>query len=88
MTRLDYQEVGLLHREAPEKAVFTMNIYVYPWPGGGGGGGGGGRLIIISFNLLSVVRMVCRKINCAALVCREFNLFLMMSLHSSHLTDA
>ena len=34
------------------------------------------RLILISFNFWSVVRVVSGKINFTALLCREFNLFL------------
>ena len=33
-------------------------------------------IILISFNLWSVVRVVSGKINFIALMCREFNLFL------------
>ena len=44
-------------------------------------------IILISFNFWSVVRVVSRKINFTALLCREFNLFLRTSLHPSHTID-
>ena len=45
-------------------------------------------IILISFNFWSVVRVVCGRINFAALLCREFNISLRTSLHPSHTTDA
>ena len=40
------------------------------------------------FNLCSVVIAVSGKINFTALLCREFNLFLRISLHLSLATEA